>query len=121
MGSWGFAALHPRAGSPAEQLGWGARLYAVSRSAGFENVSMGVSNKDSPQKTNLCPNFVFTVSRSQSMASVPGRIRIRAGTATGESYPYKILDETPRCSVATVGLPVGDQRVLGEEPGQRRP
>jgi ATP/maltotriose-dependent transcriptional regulator MalT len=26
-------------------------------------------------------------------------------------------DETPRCSVATLGLPVGDQRVLGEEPG----
>jgi len=30
-GSWGFAALQPRAGSPAEHLGWGARLYAVAR------------------------------------------------------------------------------------------
>ena len=40
---------------------------------------------------------------------------------TGKSYGYEILDETPRCSVATPGLPVGDQRVLGEEPGQRRP
>src|SRR5207249_11634771 len=28
--SWG---LRPRAGSPAEQLGWGARLYAAVRSA----------------------------------------------------------------------------------------
>jgi len=31
--SWGFAALHPRAGSPAEHPGWGARLCAVVRSA----------------------------------------------------------------------------------------
>ncbi len=35
-GPWGFAALHPRAGSPAEQLGWGARLYALGRSAGSQ-------------------------------------------------------------------------------------
>src|SRR5438552_17367102 len=33
--SWGSASLHPRAGSPAEQLGWGARLYASTRCAGF--------------------------------------------------------------------------------------
>ena len=29
----GFAALHPRPGSPAEHLGWGGSLYAVTRSA----------------------------------------------------------------------------------------
>ena len=34
-GSWGFAALHPRAGPPAEQLGWGARLYALARFRGL--------------------------------------------------------------------------------------
>jgi len=28
--TWGSAALHPRAGSPAEHLGWGARLYAIA-------------------------------------------------------------------------------------------
>src|SRR6185436_9277315 len=33
--SWGSASLHPRAGSPAEHLGWGARLYAITRSAGY--------------------------------------------------------------------------------------
>ena len=33
--TWGCAALHPRAGSPAEQLGWGARLYAVARYRGL--------------------------------------------------------------------------------------
>src|SRR5688500_14973016 len=31
----GFAALHPRAGSPAEHLGWGARLYAVAALRGL--------------------------------------------------------------------------------------
>src|SRR5687767_9270905 len=31
----GCAALHPRAGSPAEHLGWGARLYANTRFAGY--------------------------------------------------------------------------------------
>ena len=41
---------------------------------------------------------------------------------TGGSYRYEILDETPPGrSAATPGLPVGDQRVLGEEPGQCRP
>jgi hypothetical protein len=35
--SWGSAPLHPRAGSPAEHLGWGARLYAFTRCAGFRN------------------------------------------------------------------------------------
>jgi hypothetical protein len=34
--SWGSASLHPRAGSPTEQLGWGARLYAVACFAGSE-------------------------------------------------------------------------------------
>ena len=29
--SWGFATLHPRAGSPAGQPGWAARLYAIGR------------------------------------------------------------------------------------------
>ena len=31
----GASLLHPRAGSPAEHLGWGARLYAVTRFAGY--------------------------------------------------------------------------------------
>ncbi|HEY8185141.1 MAG TPA: hypothetical protein VIF64_03675, partial [Pyrinomonadaceae bacterium] len=34
LGSWGSAVLHPRAGSPAGQPGWGARLYATTCSAG---------------------------------------------------------------------------------------
>ena len=33
--TWGSASLHPRAGSPAEHLGWGARLYAFTRYAGY--------------------------------------------------------------------------------------
>ena len=35
LSSWGYASLHPSAGSPAEHLGWGARLYAVGRFAGL--------------------------------------------------------------------------------------
>ncbi len=37
-GSWGSAALHPRAGSPAEHLGWGARLYAVAALRGLRQI-----------------------------------------------------------------------------------
>ena len=33
------ASLHPRAGSPAEQLGWGARLYAVAALRGLNSSS----------------------------------------------------------------------------------
>jgi hypothetical protein len=33
--TWGSAALHPRAGSPAEHLGWGARLYAFATLRGL--------------------------------------------------------------------------------------
>ncbi len=36
--SWGFASLHPRAGSPAEHLGWGARLYAVAALRGLKAI-----------------------------------------------------------------------------------
>jgi hypothetical protein len=39
IGSWGSAALHPRAGSPAEHLGWGARLYAVARYRGLGRIN----------------------------------------------------------------------------------
>ena len=67
----------------------------------------------------------FSAIRSLSAASRALQIFLysvpRVPLALGVSYPYKILDETPRCSVATLGLPVGDQLVLGEEPGQRRP
>src|SRR5207249_9875220 len=38
-----------------------------------------------------------------------------------ESYGYEILNETLAPLRRDPGLPVGDQRVLGEEPGQRRP
>jgi len=34
--TWGYAALHPRAGSPAEHLGWGARLYAFATLRGLK-------------------------------------------------------------------------------------
>ncbi len=37
-GSWGSAALHSRAGSPAEHLGWGARLYAVAALRGLRQI-----------------------------------------------------------------------------------
>ena len=40
-GSWGFArkaSLHPRAGSPAEHLGWGARLYALAALRGLRQI-----------------------------------------------------------------------------------
>jgi hypothetical protein len=37
--SWGSATLHPRAGSPAEHLGWGARLYAIARYRGLAWIS----------------------------------------------------------------------------------
>jgi hypothetical protein len=37
--TWGSAALHPRAGSPAEHLGWGARLYAFARYAGYDKAN----------------------------------------------------------------------------------
>jgi hypothetical protein len=37
MCSWGSASLHPRAGSPAEHLGWGGSLYADTRFAGWED------------------------------------------------------------------------------------
>jgi len=33
--SWGSASLHPRAGSPAGQPGWGARLYAIAAFRGL--------------------------------------------------------------------------------------
>jgi len=39
-GSWGSAALHPRAGSPAEHLGWGARLYAVAALRGLRQIQL---------------------------------------------------------------------------------
>ena len=38
-----------------------------------------------------------------------------------ESYGYEILNETLAPLRRDPGLPVGDQRVLGEEPGQRCP
>jgi len=40
-GSWGSAckaSLHPRAGSPAEHLGWGARLYAAAALRGLRPI-----------------------------------------------------------------------------------
>jgi hypothetical protein len=44
-GSWGSAAaaLHPRAGSPAEHLGWGARLYAAATLRGLRVVNARLS------------------------------------------------------------------------------
>src|SRR5882724_6345000 len=38
LGPWGSAALQPRAGSPPEHLGWGARLYAAARSRGLRRL-----------------------------------------------------------------------------------
>ena len=44
-----------------------------------------------------------------------------AGPETGESYGYEILDGALAPLRRDSGLPVGDQHVLGEEPGQRCP
>ena len=40
--SWGSAPLHPRAGSPAEHLGWGARLYAIATLRGLSPKSLSL-------------------------------------------------------------------------------
>ena len=50
-------------------------------------------------------------------------LRSRSVPAPRRATPTvaEILDETPAPLRRDSGLPVGDQRVLGEEPGQRRP
>ena len=50
--SWGSAALHPRAGSPAEHLGWGARLYAVAALRGLRQIQF---------TTELCLNVEVAI------------------------------------------------------------
>src|SRR5688500_10667313 len=79
--SWGSAALHPRAGSPAEHLGWGARLYAVTRSAGLRIGSAG----DALESRAI---------RKLKYKSEMVRIRLRGTRCIYEmgcSYPAKIV------------------------------
>jgi len=61
--SWGSAPLHPRAGAPAEHLGWGARLYAIAALRGLNANSSATCSElryyhSDPHFSNLANSMV---------------------------------------------------------------